>query len=90
MEKEYIYEVWALGYDKDDRCTDTEILMAIFQKPEQAIKYAECFETLQDVTDNFSTNLEVGEYFNLRVEKVGNTDPHYAKCVDILYEAELK
>jgi len=96
MEKEYIYEVWALGYDKDDNGTDVEVLMITFQNPEQAIQFAKCFETAKDITDNYAEQISYfgelleGDYFSIRVEKVDDTDPEYKECVDLLYEAELK
>jgi len=97
MDNNYeVWEVWALGYDKDDNCTDVEILMATFQKPTQAISFAECFETKQDIINNYTDQikefgeLEDGDYFEIKVEKVDISNPEYSQCIDILYEEALK
>jgi hypothetical protein len=38
---EVSYEVWALGYNKEDDCTDDEVLVGEFENPDEAIAYAE-------------------------------------------------
>ena len=64
------YEVWAIGYDKEDQVTDAELLIATFEDPDQAVHYAKEL-TLADVvnlaagdecdvtTEVYSINIEV-------------------------------
>lgn len=68
-----VYEVWAFGVDKDNFCTDVEILMAKFGTEEQAVKFAECFEK-EDIIENYSEQikefgeLEPADCFEIRVQ----------------------
>jgi hypothetical protein len=34
------YEVWAIGHDEEDRVTDAEMLLGIFEDPDQAVAFA--------------------------------------------------
>ena len=54
------YEVWAIGYDKDDNVTDAEMLLGTFEDPDCAISHAKAI-TLADVVDL----AEDGEYTDL-------------------------
>jgi len=95
MEKEYTYMVWALGYDKEDMCIDTEVQMAQFPRVDQAIQFAKCFETLQDVVDNYYDQIKKfdeleGDYFNIRVEKVNVSNPEYSECEEVIWESEVR
>ena len=40
-DSEVTYEVWALGYNEDEDCTDDEVLVGEFTDPDEAIAYAE-------------------------------------------------
>ena len=49
--KKIVYEVWALGYDKDWMCTDVESHLGTFRNKENAIKIADSY-TLEDLVKN--------------------------------------
>ena len=71
------YEVWALGYDAKDFCTDLELLLGTYDNKEEAIKKARSFEHLDDVKKVTSDDLELaaGDYVNIVVETIKNNDP---------------
>ena len=71
------YEVWALGYDELDFCTDVELLLGTYDDREEAIKKAESFNSLDDVKKATSDDLELneGDYVNIVVETIKNDDP---------------
>ena len=71
------YEVWALGYDELDFCTDVELLLGTYEDKEEAIKKAESFNSLDDVKKVMPDDLELddGDYVNIIVETIKNDDP---------------
>ena len=71
------YEVWALGYDELDFCTDVELLLGTYDDREEAIKKAESFNSLDDVKKATSDDLKLddGDYVNIIVETIKNDDP---------------
>ena len=71
------YEVWALGYDELDFCTDVELLLGTYDDREEAIKKAESFNSLNDVKKVMPDDLELGDgdYVNIIVETIKNDDP---------------
>ena len=71
------YEVWALGYDAKDFCTDLELLLGTYDNKEEAIKKARSFNSLDDVKKATSDDLELvdGAYVNIIVETIKNNDP---------------
>lgn len=71
------YEVWALGYDAKDFCTDLELLLGTYDNKEEAIKKARSFEHLDDVQKATSDDLGLaeGDYINILVETIKNDDP---------------
>ena len=71
------YEVWALGYDAKDFCTDLELLLGTYDNKEEAIKKARSFNSLDDVKKATSDDLELvdGAYVNIVVETIKNDDP---------------
>lgn len=71
------YEVWALGYDAKDFCTDLELLLGTYDNKEEAIKKARSFEHLDDVKKATSDDSELvdGDYVNIVVETIKNNDP---------------
>ena len=77
----YTYEVWALGYDAKDECTDTEIFLGKFETPTEAIEHAknfydlECFTGKPDHPDYEDLYLEEGEYLEVQVQKVAEYIP---------------
>ena len=71
------YEVWALGYDELDFCTDVELLLGTYDDREEAIKKAESFNSLDDIKKVMPDDLELddGDYVNIIVETIKNDDP---------------
>lgn len=76
--KDVRYSVWALGFDKDDFCTDIEIFLGEFGTPEEAIHHAKQFTTVKAVMEFSEYNpeiLEPGDYLEVIVETVKIGDP---------------
>lgn len=71
------YEVWALGYDANDFCTDVELLLGTYDDKEDAIEKAKSFNSLDDVKKATSDDLGLvdGDYVNILVETIKNNDP---------------
>ena len=71
------YEVWALGYDANDFCTDVELLLGTYDDREEAIEKVKSFNSLDDVKKATSDDLELdeGDYVNIVVETIENDDP---------------
>ena len=71
------YEVWALGYDAEDFCTDLELLLGTYDDREEAIEKVKSFNSLDDVKKATSDDLELdeGDYVNIVVETIKNDDP---------------
>lgn len=71
------YEVWALGYDANDFCTDVELLLGTYDNKEEAIEKAKSFGHLDDVKKATSDDLGLvdGDYVNIIVETIKNDDP---------------
>ena len=71
------YEVWALGYDAQDFCTDVELLLGTYDNKEEAIEKAKSFNSLDDVKKATSDDLGLaeGDYVNILVETIKNDDP---------------
>ena len=71
------YEVWALGYDANDFCTDVELLLGTYDDREEAIEKVKSFNSLDDVKKATSDDLELdeGDYVNIVVETIKNNDP---------------
>lgn len=71
------YEVWALGYDANDFCTDVELLLGTYDDKEEAIEKVKSFNSLDDVKKVMPDDLELvdGDYVNIVVETIKNDDP---------------
>lgn len=71
------YEVWALGYDANDFCTDLELLLGTYDDKEEAIEKVKSFNSLDDVKKATSDDLGLagGDYVNIVVETIKNNDP---------------
>lgn len=71
------YEVWALGYDANDFCTDLELLLGTYDNKEEAIEKVKSFNSLDDVKKATSDDFELvdGDYVNIVVETIKNNDP---------------
>ena len=71
------YEVWALGYDANNFCTDVELLLGTYDDREEAIEKVKSFNSLDDVKKASSDDLGLveGDYVNIVVETIKNDDP---------------
>lgn len=71
------YEVWALGYDANDFCTDVELLLGTYDDKEEAIEKAESINSLDDVQKVASEDfkLDDGGHVIIMVETIKNDDP---------------
>ena len=71
------YEVWALGYDAEDFCTDIELLLGTYDNKEEAIEKVKSFNSLDDVKKATSDDLGLveGDYVKIVVETIKNDDP---------------
>ena len=71
------YEVWALGYDALEFCTDVELLLGTYDDREEAIKKAESFNNLDDLKKASSDDLGLveGDRVDIIVETIKNDDP---------------
>ena len=71
------YEVWALGYDALEFCTDVELLLGTYDDKEEAIEKVKSFNSLDDVKKVMPDDLELvdGDYVNIVVETIKNDDP---------------
>lgn len=69
-DSEVSYEVWALGYDEDEDCTDAEYLLGEFDDPDAAIACAEkvSFKSLREAV--YEEPDEETVYFSIEVETV--------------------
>ena len=87
---EITYEVWALGYTKDDDCTDDEVLVGEFTDPDTAVAYAE------KVNLELIKELGYGEadpataYFSIEVETVvDDEDNDCTMNIGSVYQRDL-
>ena len=71
------YEVWALGYDALEFCTDVELLLGTYDDREEAIKKAESINSFDDVKKASSDDLGLveGDRVDIIVETIKNDDP---------------
>ena len=71
------YEVWALGYDANDFCTDVELLLGTYDDREEAIEKVKSFNSLGDVKKAMSDDsvLVDSDYVEVVVETIKNDDP---------------
>lgn len=81
------YEVWALGYDKNDIATDAEEFLGQFPDLNSAITHADRFKDVTYIYDADAIYDAIGNdgYLSVRVELVNNNN----ECEDILYENNI-
>ena len=83
------YEVWALGYDAEDFCTDIELLLGTYDNKEEAIEKAKSFNSLDDIKKDTSDDLGLadGDYVDIVVETIKNNDPTNSS-IDTIFVSE--
>lgn len=87
------YEVWAIGYDKEDQVTDAELLLATFEDPDSAVHHAKEL-TLADVinfaaSDEYDISTEI-YYIHIEVETVVPDGDDGAMNVGTIYKKTIE
>lgn len=74
--KKVRYEVWALGYDAEQLCTDVEEFLGSFTDKNAAIEHAKKFKDISYVYDQATIDgyLEPGDYMEIVVETIREGD----------------
>lgn len=91
---EVTYELWAIGYNADGAITDTEMFVAEFTDPDEAIQRAKQI-TLADIVHQAaeehdgSTPAENVTYISLEVETVVDEDEDGTMNIGTIYKREL-
>jgi len=67
---EVVYEVWAIGYDSEDDCTEAEVLVGEFDNPDEAVACADkvTIEQLNEI--GYECPIPGTAYFSIEVETV--------------------
>ena len=68
-DSEVTYEVWALGYNREEDCTDAEYLIGEFENPDEAIACADKL-TLEAFLNEYETPSSDTAYLTIEVETV--------------------
>jgi hypothetical protein len=89
---EVLYAVWALGYNKDDDITDTEVLVGEFTNPDEAVACAENL-TIKAIDElGYEKPDNDTAYFSVEVETVvGDPDDEDGGTMNIgtIYKRDL-
>lgn len=87
------YEVWALGYDRNDNATDFEVKIADFTTEDAAIQSA-----MDNANAESFRNLMIARHsaipynvqsIEIRVEETEETAPDYFENIDTVFTSEL-
>lgn len=93
-ESKVTYEVWALGYDSNDKITDAEMLLGEFSDPDQAVEKAK-ETTIADVVhkaaeEDTNSDLEVDvARLSIEVETVVDDGEDGTMNVGTIYRRDL-
>ena len=88
------YEVWTIGYNKDDMITDSEMFVAEFKYPDEAVAYANKL-TLADIVHKAAedpvgvVDYEEVEYISIEIETVIDEGVGETMNVGTIYKREL-
>lgn len=88
------YEVWAIGYDRDERIMDTELLLSTFADPDAAVAYAKSL-TLADIVQAASeadTGIEPDHdisYLRVEVETVVDAEDEGTMNVGTIFHKDV-
>jgi hypothetical protein len=90
-EKNFEYEIWALGYDANQEATDQTVFLGMAITPEEAVSHAKKFYDLECIFgDMVSEELYEGEFMEVRVEKCyDNEEDDEVSCEDTVYVVRL-
>lgn len=85
------FEVWAIGYDEDGTITDSEMFIAEFKDPDEAINYAKNL-TLSDIIQkaaeepvNFEDEYAKVEWLSIEVETVIEDEDDSTANIETIY-----
>lgn len=81
------FEVWALGFDAEDFCTDAEELLGEYKTKLAAISRANEIHTAADIysPDVAKDYLLPGDYFEIRVERVKTLPDGISENVETVF-----
>lgn len=81
------FEVWALGFDRDDFCTDVEEFLGSFSNKIDAINHAKKFKDISYIYDQTAIQdyLQPGDYFEIRVESVQTLPDGISENINTVY-----
>jgi hypothetical protein len=92
MEKNFNYEIWALGYNADQEATDQTRFLGMLPTAEEAVNHAKKFYDLECIfgKDMVSEELYEGEFMEVRVEKCyDNEEDDEVSCDEVVYAVRL-
>jgi hypothetical protein len=91
MEKNFNYEIWALGYNADQEATDQAVFLGMAISPEEAVEHAKKFYDLECIFGKMvSEELYEGEFMEVRVEKCyDNEEDDEVSCDEVVYVVRL-
>lgn len=85
------YEVWALGYDENNRVTGTEVLLKTFDDPGEAVEYAKSLDLADIIRHPKVENAPIHEIDYLMIEVETVIDDAYGTCnVDTVYQKTIQ
>lgn len=91
MEKNFDYEIWALGYNADETANDQSVFLGMATSPEEAVEHAKKFYDLECIfgKDMVSEELYEGEFMEVRVEKCYDNEDDEVSCDEVVYAVRL-
>ena len=97
--RKHVYEVWALGYDKNDNATNASVYLGSFKDKKTALEFAQKFKSAEcishqvgdpDYNPILNYYPEEGHYLVVRVEDCVQVSGSEVSCVDVLWEAAIQ
>lgn len=84
------FEVWAFGYDENDRITDFEVLLLSSENPDQSVAWAKQIVEDKDFLDRLllANNVSIPEdvaYLGIEVEETVNVEGIATNAGSIYY-----
>jgi hypothetical protein len=89
-----MYEVWAVGYDEEDNPIDAELLIGIFEDPDEAVCFARSTTTANVLElaedDNYQGFDSDVHYIHVEVETVVVSDEDGTMNIGAIYKKTLE
>ena len=73
LDSETHYEVWAIGYDRNDKPTEFDYLLYTANDPDDAVTFADSV-TIKEIHDTEGNALEKADHFSVEVETTSIVD----------------